>query len=84
MGEPFVIENRTGAGTLVGTQASAVAPADGYTLLIGGLSNIVFNAGLYKKLPYDPLKALVPVAMAYTCPMSSSGPKICPTIRPQR
>jgi len=61
-----VIENRIGAGTVLGTQAAAAAPADGYTLVIGGLSNIVFNAGLYKKLPYDPLKDLVPVAMAYT------------------
>src|ERR1700730_2804469 len=66
MGQPFVIENRSGAGTVLGTQAAAAAPADGYTLVIGGLSNIVFNAGLYKKLPYDPLKDLVPVAMAYT------------------
>jgi tripartite-type tricarboxylate transporter receptor subunit TctC len=66
IGQPFVIENRIGAGTVLGTQAAAAAPADGYTLVIGGLSNIVFNAGLYKKLPYDPLKDLVPVAMAYT------------------
>jgi tripartite-type tricarboxylate transporter receptor subunit TctC len=78
MGEPFVIENRTGAGTLVGTQASAAAPADGYTLLIGGLSNIVFNAGLYKKLPYDPLKDLVPVAMAYTLSYVLVGSKDLP------
>jgi tripartite-type tricarboxylate transporter receptor subunit TctC len=41
------------------------APPDGYTLLVGGLSNIVFNAGLYQKLPYDPLTDLVPVALVF-------------------
>src|SRR2546421_12522299 len=46
--QSVVVENRPGAGTIVGTQAAIGAPADGYTLLVGGLSNIVFNAGLYK------------------------------------
>jgi tripartite-type tricarboxylate transporter receptor subunit TctC len=41
------------------------SPADGYTLLVGGLSNIVFNAGLYQKLPYDPLNDLVPIALVF-------------------
>jgi tripartite-type tricarboxylate transporter receptor subunit TctC len=78
MGQAFVIENRIGAGTVLGTQAAAAAPADGYTLVIGGLSNIVFNAGLYKKLPYDPLKDLVPVAMAYTLSYVFVGSKELP------
>jgi tripartite-type tricarboxylate transporter receptor subunit TctC len=59
----FVVENRAGGGTIVGTKAVIASPADGYTLLVGGLSNIVFNAGLYKNPPYDPLKDLVPVAL---------------------
>jgi tripartite-type tricarboxylate transporter receptor subunit TctC len=46
LGQSAVVENRPGAGTIVGTQAVINAPPDGYTLLIGGLSNIVFNAGL--------------------------------------
>jgi tripartite-type tricarboxylate transporter receptor subunit TctC len=82
MGQPFVIENRIGAGTVLGTQAAAGAPADGYTLVIGGLSNIVFNAGLYKKLPYDPLKDLVPVAMAYTLSYILVGAKELPQKTP--
>jgi tripartite-type tricarboxylate transporter receptor subunit TctC len=49
----FVVENRTGSGTLVGTQAAASAAPDGYTLLVGGLSNLVFNAGLYASPKYD-------------------------------
>src|SRR3954447_14054687 len=63
LGQTVVVENRAGAGTIVGTQAVINAPPDGYTLLVGGLSNIVFNAGLYQKLPYDPLTDVVPVAL---------------------
>jgi tripartite-type tricarboxylate transporter receptor subunit TctC len=66
LGQNFFVENRTGAGTSVGTQSAATAPHDGYTLLVGGLSNIVFNAGLYKKLGYDPLVDFVPVALVYS------------------
>jgi tripartite-type tricarboxylate transporter receptor subunit TctC len=54
MGGSFVVENRVGAGTVVGTQAAATASADGYTLLVGGPSNLVFNAALFRKLPYQP------------------------------
>jgi len=67
VGQTFFVENRTGAGTLVGTQAAAAAPADGYTLMIGGLSNIVFNFALYQKVPYD-LEDFVPIALVYTFP----------------
>jgi tripartite-type tricarboxylate transporter receptor subunit TctC len=63
LGQTVVVENRPGAGTLVGTEAAAKATADGYTLLLGGLSNIALNPGLYQKLPYDPLKDFVPVAL---------------------
>jgi tripartite-type tricarboxylate transporter receptor subunit TctC len=64
-GQGFVVENRTGAGTIIGTQAAINAKPDGYTLLAGGLSNIVFNASLYEKPPYDALTQLVPVAIMY-------------------
>lgn len=66
LGQALVIENRTGSGTVIGTQAAAVAPPDGYTLLIGGLANIAFNPGLYAKLPYNPTTDFVPVAMIGT------------------
>ena len=65
LGQTVVVENRQGAGLIVGTQAVATAPPDGYTLLVGGLANIVFNAGLYKNLPYDPLADFVPVALVF-------------------
>jgi tripartite-type tricarboxylate transporter receptor subunit TctC len=66
-GQPFFVENRSGAGTLVGTQAAATAFADGYTLMVGGLSNIVFNFALYQKVPYEP-DDFVAVALVYTFP----------------
>jgi tripartite-type tricarboxylate transporter receptor subunit TctC len=66
LGQGFVVENRPGAGTLVGTEAAAKAPPDGYTLLLGALSNIALNPGLYAKLPYDPLKDFTPVGLAVT------------------
>ena len=63
LGSPVVVDNRSGAGTLIGTEAAIKAPADGYTLLVGGFSNIVANVGLYKQLSYDPQVDLVPVGM---------------------
>ena len=65
MGQAFVVENKPGAGTVVGTQAASVSDPDGYTLLVGGLSNMAFNSALYSRLGYDPLKDFVPVALIY-------------------
>lgn len=64
-GQGFFVENRTGAGTVVGTQTVINAKPDGYTLLAGGLSNIIFNTSIYEKPPYDALTQLVPVAIVY-------------------
>src|SRR5947209_16009389 len=64
-GQAFFVENKPGAGTVVGTQAAAQSEADGYTLLVGGLSNMAFNSALYSKLGYDPRKDFVPVALVY-------------------
>jgi tripartite-type tricarboxylate transporter receptor subunit TctC len=63
--QAFFVENKPGAGTVVGTQAAAQSEPDGYTLLVGGLSNMAFNSALYSKLAYDPLKDFVPVALVY-------------------
>jgi len=64
LGQPVVVENRTGSGTLVGTEAAAKAAPDGYTLLTGSVSNMVLNMGLYKNLPYDSLRDFEPVGLA--------------------
>ncbi len=55
LGQPVVVENRPGAGTVVGSVVASKAPADGYTMLIGGTSNMAMNIGLYPKLQYDPI-----------------------------
>lgn len=64
-GQSFFVENKPGAGTVVGTQAAAQSDPDGYTLVVGGLSNMAFNSALYSKLAYDPRKDFVPVALVY-------------------
>jgi tripartite-type tricarboxylate transporter receptor subunit TctC len=60
-GQAFVVENRPGAGTLVGTQFVARTAPDGYTLVVGGLSNIALNMGLYRDPGYDSLADFAPV-----------------------
>jgi tripartite-type tricarboxylate transporter receptor subunit TctC len=78
LGQSVIVENRTGAGTVVGTQAAIAAAPDGYTLLVGGLSNIIFNESLYKKRPYDSLAQLIPVAIVYTNSYVLVAPKDLP------
>jgi tripartite-type tricarboxylate transporter receptor subunit TctC len=63
LGQAFVIENRPGAGSLVGTVAAANAAPDGYTLLAGLNANMAVNPSLFAKLPYDPVRDFAPVAM---------------------
>src|ERR1700739_2608843 len=62
LGVNVVIENKPGAGTIIGTQAVAVGDTDGYTLLMGTFANAV-NPSLNAKLPYDPHKDFAPVAL---------------------
>ena len=67
-GSSFVVENRTGAGMVVGTVAVAKASPDGHMLLVGLNGNMTVNPSLYAKLPYDPAVDFVPVAMLATYP----------------
>ena len=62
LGQSVIIENKPGAGTIIGTQTVATSEADGYTLLMGTFANAV-NPSLYAKLPYDPHKDFAPVAL---------------------
>jgi tripartite-type tricarboxylate transporter receptor subunit TctC len=80
-GQSFFVENKPGAGTVVGTQAAAQSEADGYTLVVGGLSNMAFNSALYSKLAYDPLKDFVPVALVYRFGYVMVGRKDLPQAR---
>jgi len=80
-GQAFLVENKPGAGTVVGTQAAAQSEPDGYTLLVGGLSNMAFNSALYSKLGYDPLRDFVPVALVYRFGYVMVGRKDMPQTR---
>jgi tripartite-type tricarboxylate transporter receptor subunit TctC len=62
LGVSVIIENKPGAGTIIGTQAVAASDPDGYTLLMGTFSHAV-NLSLNPKLPYDPHKDFAPVAL---------------------
>jgi tripartite-type tricarboxylate transporter receptor subunit TctC len=64
LGQPVVVENRPGGGTLIGTDAVAKAEPDGYTLLLGASANLVLSAGLYRNLPYDPKADFAPLGLA--------------------
>src|SRR5262245_42488327 len=66
LGKQFIVENRAGAGGVVGTELAAHAPADGYTLLVVSLVNTV-NPWLYK-LNYEPIKAFAPIAFLASSP----------------
>jgi tripartite-type tricarboxylate transporter receptor subunit TctC len=77
-GQPFVVENRPGAGTLLGSQLASRAAPDGYTLLVGGLSNIALNMGLYKAPGYDSLADLVPVTLVVSHSYTLVGRKDLP------
>ncbi len=61
-GQTVVIENRGGAGGTIGVDAGAKSPPDGYTVIMGGSSNLAVAPSLYAKLPYDPLQDLVPIS----------------------
>jgi tripartite-type tricarboxylate transporter receptor subunit TctC len=68
LGQPFVVENRTGAGGNIGAEAVAKAPADGYTLLVGINGPAAINKFLYKNLAYDSDKDLAPVSLLASAP----------------
>lgn len=68
MGQPFVFDNRPGAGGNVAGEIVAKAPADGYTILMGNNSILATNAVLYKNMAFDPVKDLEPVALIASQP----------------
>jgi tripartite-type tricarboxylate transporter receptor subunit TctC len=67
LGQPFVVENKPGAGNMIGIESVARAPADGYTLLVVA-STLALNSVLYKKVPYDPVRDFAPITLAATAP----------------
>jgi tripartite-type tricarboxylate transporter receptor subunit TctC len=67
LGQPVIVDNRPGAGSIIGTDLAAKSPADGYTLLLGS-NSIALQPLLQAKLPYDPQKDLTPVILAVRIP----------------
>lgn len=67
-GKPFVVENKPGAGGVIGAVATARAEPDGHTIMIAPSPTMAVNVTLFKKLPYDPVTDFVPLAMAAQTP----------------
>jgi tripartite-type tricarboxylate transporter receptor subunit TctC len=68
LGQQFVVENRVGAGGNIGADMVAKSPPDGYTLLMATVSTHAINPGLYKKMPYDPVRDFAPLGRVGVTP----------------
>lgn len=67
-GQPFVVENRVGGGTLIGATAAATAKPDGYTLLVSTVTTLAINPSIYKQMPYDAVKDFEPISLLVGAP----------------
>ena len=68
MGQPFVVENRPGAGTMIGTEAAAKSAPDGYTILLSSIATHALSPNLYARVPYDPIKDFAPITLLGVAP----------------
>jgi len=69
LGQPVVIDNRPGAGGIVGAEAAARAAPDGYTLFLGGVGSHAINPNLHANLSYDPIKDFQPISLIASAPL---------------
>jgi tripartite-type tricarboxylate transporter receptor subunit TctC len=85
MGQPVIVENRTGAAGMIGAQAVAKAPADGHMLLVATSGEIAIAHHLYKeKMTYDPMRELAPVALIGIVPCVVVVGESLPVRTPQK
>ena len=68
LGQPVVVDNRAGAGGMLGAELAARSPPDGYTLFLGGVGSHAINPNLHAKLPYDPVKDFAPITLIASAP----------------
>ena len=68
-GKPVVVDNRPGASGIIGAEAAARAPADGYTVLIGSPAEVAINQWLYPSMPYDPSQEFAPISPVADFPL---------------
>ena len=61
LGQPVVIDNKAGASGMIGADLVAKSAPDGYTLLLGNIASLAINAGIYPKMPYDPVRDFTPI-----------------------
>jgi tripartite-type tricarboxylate transporter receptor subunit TctC len=69
LGQSFIVENKPGAGTVIGAQSVARAEPDGHTLLMATSTTLAINASLYKSLPYDPVGDFAPISLVAAIPL---------------
>ena len=68
LGQTLVIDNRPGAGSMIGTDIAAKSPADGYTIILSDMPHTI-NPSIYAKVPYDPIRDFAPVTLIGVSPM---------------
>lgn len=68
LGQQFYVENRPGAASIIGSEAAAKSPNDGYTLFMGSSGSLAINPGMYAKLPYDPIRDFTPISLTLKVP----------------
>ena len=67
-GQPIIVDNKPGGGTIIAAEAVARSPADGSVIFITSMTTVVLNAKLYDKLPYDPLNDFAPISLVISSP----------------
>ena len=69
LGQQVIVENRPGASQIIGMQAAAKSPPDGYTLVFGSVTSLAINPSAHKNLPYDPVGDFAPISLCVTTPL---------------